>query len=125
VALRSGWEQFRDMMDSFIDGKATAGIEVPPAPTSAAPEVSSSGVQVWVEGLPWEITEVELVPYFSQIGPVERCTINRNYSGNSKGTAVVRYSDPAHAAAAIDSLDNTEVGETNRRKIHVRLDRYG
>ena len=24
-----------------------------------------------------------------------------------------------------DSLDNTEVGETNRRKIHVRLDRYG
>ena len=113
------------MLSTFVDGSATAGLEVPAMPQAAATDaVESSGLQVWVEGLPWETTEQELLPYFQQVGAVTKCTINRNRAGRSQGTAIVRFEATSEAADAIAQLDGTEVGEGNKRRIHVRLDRF-
>lgn len=122
---RSGWAEFRDMLDSFVDESATEGVALPPRPKPVEKEeTESSGLQVWAEGLPWETTETELLPYFQQHGLVEKCTINRTRDGRSRGTATVRFTDAESADAAIRELNGIEIGTENKRKMYVRLDRY-
>jgi RNA recognition motif-containing protein len=119
---------FRDMLNSFITGEALEGIDVPDLPVArkesveASASSSSSGLQLWIENLPWDVKDEELRTYFQSVGPVESCEIQRRSDGKSRGTAIVRFTSPKDANTAIETLDGTEIGD---RPIRVRLDRRG
>ncbi len=132
IVPESGWMTFRDMLNSFITGEATEGIAMPelPEPVAGAAGAGgagampseSSGLQLWVENLPWDLTEEDLMSYFTPVGPVDACDVQRRADGKSRGTAVVRYTSAEHATRAIESLDGSDIGGRN---IRVRLDRRG
>lgn len=128
IVPESGWMTFRDMLNSFITGEATEGIDVPDLPearkdtadTAAGP--ASSGLQLWVENLPWEVKDEEIRTYFQSVGPVDTCAIQRRPDGKSRGTAIVRFTNAKDASTAIESIDGTEI---SGRPMRVRLDRRG
>lgn len=125
IIPENGWAGFASTLQGFIDGSALDGVDAPPAPVVAAPEErveDSSGLQVWVENLPWETDDASLRAYFEQCGDVNECVIQRNAGGRSRGTAIIRFAGADGAAKAIEQLNETEVGG---RSIRVRLDRYG
>ena len=128
IVPESGWMTFRDLLNSFITGEATEGVTMPDLPEPMVGDMggdmvdTSSGLQLWVENLPWDLSDDELTSYFTPAGPVERCEVQRRHDGKSRGTAIVRYTSVDNAAAAIDSIDGSEIGG---RSIRVRLDRRG
>lgn len=132
IVPESGWMTFRDMLNSFITGEATEGISMPelPEPVAGAAGAGgagampseSSGLQLWVENLPWDLSEEDLTAYFTPVGPVKNCIVQRRADGKSRGTAVVRYTSAEDATRAIESLDSSDIGG---RSIRVRLDRRG
>jgi RNA recognition motif-containing protein len=121
---------FRDMLNSFITGEAMEGVKMPdmPAvieagpPSKAAEATVASGMQLWVENLPWDLSDEELGTYFATVGKLASCAVSRRRDGKSRGTAIVRYTNAADADRAIASLNGIEI---NGRDIRVRLDRMG
>ena len=128
IVPESGWMTFRDLLNSFITGEATEGVTMPDLPEPMSGDMgagmadASSGLQLWVENLPWELSDDELSSYFTPAGPLERCEVQRRQDGKSRGTAIVRFTSEADAKSAIDSIDGSDIGG---RSIRVRLDRRG
>jgi hypothetical protein len=124
IIPENGWAGFARTLQGFIDGSALDGVDAPPAPAGGdeGRVEDSSGLQVWVENLPWETDDASLRAYFEQCGEVSECVIQRNGGGRSRGTAIIRFATPEGAGKAMEQLNETEVGG---RSIRVRLDRYG
>jgi len=78
-----------------------------------------SGKKVYVGGLPYSISDVQLEELFSAHGTVEsaRVIIDR-MTGRSKGFGFVEMSSESEAEAAIENLDGTEL-EGRTIKVNV------
>jgi THO complex subunit 4 len=62
-----------------------------------------------IENLHYNIVPQELNELFSTIGTLERCEIEWDTIGRSKGTAVVEYSDAKSASKAIQEYNGAEL----------------
>jgi len=83
------------------------------------------GPAVWVENLPWELTNEALSAAFAACGTVVSATCNQNRSGRATGTASVEFSSEAEAQKAIDELTGQEIGDGEKaRAMRVKWDRY-
>lgn len=61
-------------------------------------------------GLPYSMTNQEMVDLFSQVGAVESANIIMDrFSGRSKGFGFVEMASEDDAQKAIETLNNTEV----------------
>jgi len=62
--------------------------------------------RLFVGNLPYDATEVELTDHFAQAGPVSRVFIPLDReTGRVRGFAFIEFPDPAHAAQAIQLLN--------------------
>eukprot|EP01138_Halocafeteria_seosinensis_P007588 gb/GECG01007756.1/.p1 GENE.gb/GECG01007756.1/~~gb/GECG01007756.1/.p1 ORF type:complete len:169 (+),score=21.69 gb/GECG01007756.1/:1-507(+) len=116
IVPQTGWSEFRDTLQSFIDE-----VGVPEENPAEADRENPSIPQLFVDNLPWEVDDDLLRAYFEQCGKVESCQIQRFANGQSKGNAVVRFSDSLSAGKAIRELNNTDV---NGRYIKVHVDKF-
>eukprot|EP00629_Pelagomonadales_sp_RCC1024_P012961 CAMPEP_0119260614 /NCGR_PEP_ID=MMETSP1329-20130426/915_1 /TAXON_ID=114041 /ORGANISM="Genus nov. species nov., Strain RCC1024" /LENGTH=180 /DNA_ID=CAMNT_0007260041 /DNA_START=121 /DNA_END=659 /DNA_ORIENTATION=+ len=74
--------------------------------------------RVFFANVRYDVTEDDLKPFFSAVGPVTHLKIVRDsFSGQSKGWGFCTYSDPLYATTAIRSLHGREV-----RGRAIRLD---
>lgn len=142
IIPESGWVAFRDTLNALIDGEFVsggAGAEVPDKPRSSGidggaargarlgvaaadgSEPTGDGTQLWVENLPFDLTEGEVADIFASVGSVEGVKMPMQTPRRSKGVAMVRMATAAQAAEAVASLNNTTVRE---RPMRVRYDRY-
>jgi RNA recognition motif-containing protein len=76
--------------------------------------------KVYVGNLDFKVTEAELERVMQEAGPVSSVTLAKSGNGNSKGFAIVEYSDSASAEKAISQLKDRQLGQ---RPIMVREDR--
>ncbi|CAN0548400.1 unnamed protein product, partial [Ectocarpus sp. 12 AP-2014] len=71
--------------------------------------------------LSWGTTSEDLRTFMGSLGEVVSAEVQSHAdSGRSKGWGLVTYADPAIAEAAIEQLNNADLGG---RPIHIRLDR--
>ncbi|KAF4653589.1 hypothetical protein FOL47_010434 [Perkinsus chesapeaki] len=75
---------------------------------------------VYVGSLDFEVTEAQLGDHMKSAGEIESVDILTRKDGKSKGCALVEYKTEDAAEKAIETLNDTEVGN---RKIFVREDR--
>jgi RNA recognition motif-containing protein len=95
-----------------------------PPPHQDPSSAASSGLQVVVHNLPWNVGWQQLRDHFAASGPgwrVERADVVADAWGKSRGFGTVRFATPREAEAACAKLNNTEL---EGRTITVRLDRY-
>jgi len=76
--------------------------------------------KVYVGNLDFKVSEAELEKVMQEAGEVVDINLARNGNGNSKGFAIVEYSDSTSAEKAITQLKNRQLG---LRPIMVREDR--
>jgi len=96
-------------------GRFADAADAPARPSNTDP------CNLYVGNLPWATTAEELKQLFSDFGAVLKCTVALDRSGRSKGYATVTFTKSSDAAAAVEGLNDAEVGE---RKIVVRMDHY-
>lgn len=82
----------------------------------------SDDCTVFVGNLAFETTWQELKDHFKSAGQVERADVMERPDGTSKGIGLVKFSSPDEAAAAIEQLNETDLGG---REIFVRADKGG
>ena len=82
----------------------------PPTPSAAGP------ARVFVRGFDFGTTDEELQAHCGSVGSVTQIL------WTTKGSAIVEYSSPAEAAAAIETLNGTTI-PGNARFIDVKMDR--
>ncbi len=69
------------------------------------------GSKIYVGGLPYSTTEQELSDLFGQHGSVQSAkVITDKYTGQSRGFGFVEMGSDDEAKAAIDALNETELG---------------
>ena len=69
------------------------------------------GSKIYVGGLPYATTEQELSDLFGQHGSVQSAkVITDKYTGQSRGFGFVEMGSEDEAKAAIDALNETELG---------------
>lgn len=67
--------------------------------------------KLFVGGLPWSVTSEELQDMFAPHGEVtDAVVIKDRESGRSRGFGFVEFEDDAAAQAAINALNNSELG---------------
>ena len=72
------------------------------------------GSKIYVGGLPYSTSEQELSDLFAQHGAVQSAkVITDKYTGQSRGFGFVEMGSDAEAKAAIDALNETELGGRN------------
>eukprot|EP00490_Sorites_sp_Unknown_P013337 CAMPEP_0114674720 /NCGR_PEP_ID=MMETSP0191-20121206/46833_1 /TAXON_ID=126664 /ORGANISM="Sorites sp." /LENGTH=224 /DNA_ID=CAMNT_0001942631 /DNA_START=50 /DNA_END=724 /DNA_ORIENTATION=+ len=76
--------------------------------------------RVYVGNIDWKITDAELKDHMASAGDVVRAEIFTDGTGRSKGVGLVYFETPQDAAAAIDKMNDSMLGE---RMIFVREDR--
>jgi RNA recognition motif-containing protein len=81
---------------------------------------AGTACNLWVENLPWDLSEDDLYKQFQMVGTVRSAKINRTHGGMSRGTATILMSDASQAQRAIQQLNGTSIGG---RPITVRMDR--
>ena len=90
------------------------------APLRVRPE--DEGRLLYVGNIPWRSSWQDIKDYFRDIGPVIRVDIPINKATRrSRGFATVLFEKQEDAHAAIEKLNNTEMGG---RTITVRMDQY-
>lgn len=89
-------------------------------PPPGTPGVSS-GFQVVVHNLPWDMTWQQLRDAFEGVGEIERADVIKDSAGNSRGFGIVRFATKELAQAAVEQMNNTEVGG---RVVSVRIDSF-
>ena len=90
------------------------------APLRVRPE--DEGRLVYVGNIPWRSSWQDIKDFFKEVGPVIRVDIPVNKATRrSRGFATVLFEKPEDATAAIQTLNNREMGGRN---ITVRLDQY-
>jgi len=85
-------------------------------------DVRGQECRVYVSNLNYEMKWMELKDVMKKHGNVEHVEIFTDNTGNSKGSAVVEFSQAEDAARAIKELDGNEVGG---RKLRLREDKMG
>ncbi|KAJ3114557.1 hypothetical protein HK098_007308 [Nowakowskiella sp. JEL0407] len=73
--------------------------------------VDSPSSSLKVENLHWNVTEDDLFKLFSSVGVVESARINYDNAGRSEGTAVIHFSGPNDAQAALSTFQGVELDE--------------
>jgi len=69
------------------------------------------GSKIYVGGLPYSTTDLELSDLFGQHGSVQSAkVITDKYTGQSRGFGFVEMGSEAEAQAAITALNETELG---------------
>merc|ERR1712100_30987 len=61
--------------------------------------------KVFVNNLSWTTTEEELITFFCAVGHVVNVELKKTRNGRSRGSAIVEFSEPSHATAAINNLN--------------------
>lgn len=90
------------------------------APLRVRPE--DEGRLLYVGNIPWRSSWQDIKDHFREVGSVIRVDIPVDkVTRRSRGFATVLFDKPEDALAAIDKLNNTEMGG---RTITVRLDQY-
>ena len=90
------------------------------APLRVRPE--DEGRLLYVGNIPWRSSWQDIKDYFREVGSVIRVDIPMDKATRrSRGFATVLFEKKEDALAAIDRLNNTEMGG---RSITVRLDQY-
>jgi len=94
----------RDAVKAPVNGRGTAG----------------GGFKVFVGNLSFRTTWQDLKDHMRQVGDVNHVEIHTDASGLSKGSALVEFSSRSAARAAIDRLQDSELGG---RPLFIREDR--
>eukprot|EP00629_Pelagomonadales_sp_RCC1024_P017454 CAMPEP_0119261084 /NCGR_PEP_ID=MMETSP1329-20130426/1247_1 /TAXON_ID=114041 /ORGANISM="Genus nov. species nov., Strain RCC1024" /LENGTH=341 /DNA_ID=CAMNT_0007260581 /DNA_START=36 /DNA_END=1061 /DNA_ORIENTATION=- len=76
--------------------------------------------RVYVGNLSWGTAWQDLKDHFGACGTVVYADVMKEPSGRSKGCGIVEFEDPAEAAAAIETLNDSEL---DGRPLQVREDR--
>ena len=128
-----GWVDFMDTLQDFLDNAPknnTPSTSMKEEQESRVSRIDPSILQksiaagtacnLWVENLPWELSEDELYKQFQMVGTVRSAKINRTHSGKSRGTATILMADAAQAQRAIQKFNGADIGG---RPVTVRMDR--
>ncbi|KAL1925636.1 uncharacterized protein VTP21DRAFT_519 [Calcarisporiella thermophila] len=76
---------------------------------------------VYVGGLPFDLTEGDIICIFSQYGEVTDINLVRDKkTGKSKGFAFVKYEDQRSTILAVDNFNNTKILGRTIRVDHVK-----
>lgn len=103
-----------DKKSTVLDGT----LEEPLSPSNEkAKERVAVPNSVYVGNLAWSTTDELLAAHLSSAGAVKSANVRKSKSGRSLGNAVVEFNDGASAAAAIATLNDSEV---DGRKISLR-----
>lgn len=77
--------------------------------------------KLFVGGLPWAVDDAELQEVFAPYGEVTSArVVTDKFTGKSRGFGFVEYATDEQAQAAIDALNESELGG---RTIHVNVAR--
>uniref|UniRef100_A0ACD5XU25 Uncharacterized protein n=1 Tax=Avena sativa TaxID=4498 RepID=A0ACD5XU25_AVESA len=79
-----------------------------PMPIVAAPSVVESG-KLYISNLDYNVSNEDIKELFSEVGDVERYSINYDKSGRSKGTAEVVFARRSDALAALKRYNNVQL----------------
>lgn len=91
-------------------------------PALANKPENSSGTQIVVRNLAWNVTSEMLEGTYAQIGKVVQAeVIYHQDSGRSKGWGTVKFENPAEAQDAIERFAQVELAG---RPMVVRMDRF-
>jgi len=75
---------------------------------------------IYVGGLPFDLTEGDIIQVFSQYGEIADCNLVRDKeTGKSKGFAFVQYEDQRSTILAVDNLNGAKVLNRTIRVDHV------
>ncbi len=78
-------------------------------------------MNIYVGNLPYSTTDDELKALFGEFGNVSSVNIiTDKYSGRSKGFGFVEMDDDAEAEAAIEALNDKELGDRSMRVNQAR-----
>jgi RNA recognition motif-containing protein len=91
-------------------------------PRPAGGPVRGAGNRVYVGNLPWQVSWQDLKDHFRQAGEPVYTTVFLDEDGRSKGCGIVEYATKEEAQKAIQTLNDTTIGES-QRLIFVREDR--
>ena len=81
-----------------------------------------SSATVFVRGLPYTWTDLDLSAHFEHIGPVRRSfIIHHKRTNTSKGFGFVQFALHDDATRAVDDMDGKEVGGEVGRKLRVEM----
>jgi len=83
---------------------------------------AKSSARVYVGNLPWNVSWQDLKDHFRTAGNVIHASVFFDESGRSKGCGIVEYSTKEEAEKAIQTLNDTTIGDSERL-IFVREDR--
>ncbi|KAM0891412.1 hypothetical protein ACQ4PT_026427 [Festuca glaucescens] len=77
-------------------------------PMVEAPSVAESG-KLYISNLDYNVSNEDIKELFSEVGDVERYSINYDKSGRSKGTAEVVFTRRSDALAALKRYNNVQL----------------
>mmetsp|Transcript_34401 Transcript_34401/g.80385 ORF Transcript_34401/g.80385 Transcript_34401/m.80385 type:complete len:186 (-) Transcript_34401:80-637(-) len=130
IVPASGLQDFRDLLDEFI-AVGPSDMVFTEAPAGGRgrgrrPDRGEAGKQpltnrIFVGNLSWSTQWHDLKEHFSSVGEVVRADIfTETKTNRSRGCGMVEFASVEEAAAAIATLNNTEL---DGRVLHVREDR--
>ncbi|CAM0950607.1 unnamed protein product [Alopecurus aequalis] len=79
-----------------------------PMPMLAAPSGSESG-KLYISNLDYNVSNEDIKELFTEVGDLERYSINYDKSGRSKGTAEVVFARRSDAIAALKRYNNVQL----------------
>ena len=83
------------------------------------------GSEVFIGNLPRDLFEDELIPLFSQVGPIYKFRLMMDFCGNNRGFGFATYCCVEDAHRAVVRFNRTYVRSRTRRSyisVHVSLD---
>ena len=87
-------------------------------------EDSGNSATVFIRGLPYTWTDLDLSAHFEHIGPVRRSfVISQKHTNISKGFGFVQFALPVDAQTAVDQMDGKEVGDGRRLRVEMAVER--
>lgn len=78
-----------------------------------------SDANLIVRNLPKEVDQAELMNLFKQFGKVVSCKLEVDRNGESKGYGYVQFEKTQEAQAAIQAMNDKEIGKDQKKKISV------
>ena len=87
-------------------------------------EDAGASATVFIRGLPYSWTDLDLSAHFEHIGPVRRSfIINQKRTNTSKGFGFVQFALHDDAQRAVQEMEGKEVGEGRRLRVELAVER--
>lgn len=105
-----------------VDGKMIAERKVTVSAFKSRKErgaTKNTFTNIYIKNVPLDWSTEKLQETFAKYGTIQSCVIQQDQHGKSRGFGFVAYNAPEEAAAAVDSLNDTDVGAGPNKKLYV------